>query len=110
MLTNDEKSSILLGITRASVIEIARHLGYEVEIRVLTPDDLFGADEAFLTGTAIEIAPVREVDGQVIGDGKTRPITEKIRKTFFDIVSGREPRYLHWLHPVESSPGVRAVA
>jgi branched-chain amino acid aminotransferase len=100
VLTNDERSSILLGITRDSVIEIARGLGYQVEIRALTPDDLFTADEAFLTGTAIEIAPIREVDGRIIGDGGTRPITEKIQKNFFEIVSGRNPTYRHWLQPV----------
>jgi branched-chain amino acid aminotransferase len=100
LLTNDERSSILLGITRGSVIEIARELGYQVDIRALTPDDLFTAEEAFLTGTAIEIAPIREVDGRIIGDGRTRPITEEIQKNFFEIVSGRNPRYRHWLHPV----------
>lgn len=110
VLTNDEKSSILLGITRQSVIEIARNLGYGVEIRALTLDDLFSADEAFLTGTAIEIAPIREVDGQTIGDGRTRPVTEKIRKTFFEIVSGRKPEYRGWLHFVESKLGAPASA
>jgi branched-chain amino acid aminotransferase len=102
LLTNDEKSSILLGITRDSVIEIARDLGYQVEIRALTPEDLFTADEAFLTGTAIEIAPIREVDGRIIGDGRTRPVTEEIQKNFCEIVSGRNPRYHHWLHPVSA--------
>jgi branched-chain amino acid aminotransferase len=102
LLTNDEKSSILLGITRDSVIEIARDLGYQVEIRALTLDDLFTADEAFLTGTAIEIASIREVDGRIIGDGITRPITEKIQKNFFQIVGGRHPRYRHWLQPISA--------
>jgi branched-chain amino acid aminotransferase len=100
LLTNDERSSILLGITRDSVIEIARDLGLQVDIRALTPDDLFTADEAFLTGTAIEIAPILEVDGRIIGDGRKRPITEEIQKNFFEIVSGGNPRYRHWLHPV----------
>jgi branched-chain amino acid aminotransferase len=100
LLTNDERSSILLGITRDSVIEIARELGYQVDIRALTLDDLFTAEEAFLTGTAIEIAPIREVDDRIIGDGRTRPITEEIQKNFFEIVSGRNPKYRHWLQPV----------
>jgi branched-chain amino acid aminotransferase len=103
LLTNDEKSSILLGITRDSVIEIARDLGYQVDIRALTPDDLFTAQEAFLTGTAIEIAPIREVDGRIIGDGRTRPITDKIQQNFCEIVRGRNPRYRHWLQPVCAS-------
>ncbi|MCI0339016.1 MAG: branched-chain amino acid transaminase [Acidobacteria bacterium] len=110
VLTNDEKSSILLGITRASVIEIARNLGFEVEIRALSLDDLFEADEAFLTGTAIEIAPIREVDGRIIGEGRSRPITEMIQKTFFEIVAGRSPKYRPWLHPVSSTVGVGAIA
>jgi len=100
LLTNDENSSILPGITRSSVIEIARDLGIPVEIRALAPADLFGADEAFLTGTAIEIAPIREVDGQIIGDGRTRPISEEIRRNFFEIVRGGNPRYRHWLQAV----------
>ncbi|MGH9852031.1 MAG: branched-chain amino acid transaminase [Blastocatellia bacterium] len=101
VLTNDEKSSILLGITRASAIRIARDLGYEVEIRALKLDDLLNADEAFLTGTAIEITPIREVDGRSVGSGARGPITEKIQKTFFDIVAGRNPKYRRWLHHIE---------
>jgi branched-chain amino acid aminotransferase len=97
LLTNDEGSSILLGITRDSVIEIAGDLGIPVEIRTLTLADLFTADEAFLTGTAIEIAPIREVDGRMIGDGRTRPITDQIQKNFFEIVTGSNPRYHYWL-------------
>lgn len=100
ILTNDETSSILLGITRASVIEIARHLGYEIEIRTLTLADLLDADEAFLTGTAMEIAPIREVDGRVISDPSTRPVTERIQNLFFEIVSGKNQSYRHWLRPV----------
>jgi branched-chain amino acid aminotransferase len=100
LLTNDEKSSILLGITRASVIEIARNLGYEVEIRALNLDDLFDADEAFFSGTAIEITPIREVDSRIIGRGGRGPITEEIQKTFFEIVTGRNESYRHWLHLV----------
>jgi branched-chain amino acid aminotransferase len=110
LLTNDENSSILLGITRASVIEIARGLGCHVEIRTLTLEDLFTADEVFLTGTAIEIAPVREVDGRTIGNGKTRPLTEKIQRAYFEIVNGRNPQYRHWLHPVRKTVEVSAVA
>lgn len=101
VLTNDEHSSILMGITRDSAIQIARHLGYEVEIRALKLHELFSADEVFLTGTAIEITPVREVDGKVVGNGARGPITEQIQKTFFDIVNGRKPEFNHWLHPVE---------
>lgn len=101
VLTNDENSSILLGITRDSAIQIARYFGYEVEIRALKLHELLSADEVFLTGTAIEITPVREVDGKVVGNGARGSITEQIQKTFFDIVAGRKPEFNHWLYPVE---------
>lgn len=101
VLTNDESSSILLGITRDSAIQIAGHLGYKVEVRALKLHELLSADEIFLTGTAIEITPVREVDGKVVGNGARGPITEQIQKTFFDIVAGRKPEFQHWLYPVE---------
>ncbi|MDQ3011548.1 MAG: branched-chain amino acid transaminase [Acidobacteriota bacterium] len=110
LLTNDHNSSILLGITRLSAIEIARWLGYEVEIRTLRLDELLSADEAFLTGTAIEITPVREVDGKVIGNGVRGPITEQIQKTFFEIVAGRKPEFKHWLYPVQHKEVASAVA
>jgi branched-chain amino acid aminotransferase len=110
VLTNDQNSSILLGITRASAIQIARDLGYEVEIRALKLDDLLDADEAFLTGTAIEITPIREVDGRAIGAGARGPVTEAIQKTFFGAVAGRKPEYRHWLHPVRKQAGVRRAA
>ena len=110
VLTNDQNSSILLGITRASAIQIAKDLGYPVEIRNLKLDELFDADEAFLTGTAIEITPIREVDGRAIGDGARGPITEAVQNTFFEIVAGRRPEYQHWLHPVRIEAGVRKAA
>ena len=110
VLTNDQDSSILLGITRASAIQIARDLGYEVEVRALKLDELLDADEAFLTGTAIEVTPIREVDGRAIGNGARGPVTEAIQKTFFDIVAGRRPEYQHWLHPLRKQAGVRKAA
>ncbi|HEX9000001.1 MAG TPA: branched-chain amino acid transaminase [Blastocatellia bacterium] len=100
ILTNDQHSSILLGITRDSAIQIARHLGYEVEIRNLKLHELLSADEVFLTGTAIEITPVREVDGKIIGSGGRGPITEQIQNTFFEIVAGRKTEFNHWLYPI----------
>jgi branched-chain amino acid aminotransferase len=110
LFTNDETSSILMGITRLSAIQIARNLGFEVEIRALKLDELLNADEAFLTGTAIEIMPVREVDGRAIGSGRRGPITEKIQKTFFETVAGRRTEYREWLTPVRSSQaGIPAI-
>ena len=100
LLTNDQNSSILLGITRDSAMKIARDLGYEVEVRALKLEELLDADEAFLTGTAMEIAPIREVDGRAVGAGGRGPVTEAIQKTFFEAVAGRRPEYRGWLHPV----------
>jgi branched-chain amino acid aminotransferase len=104
LLTNDERSSILLGITRDSVIEIARELGYDVEVGTLTLEDLLSSDEAFFTGTAVEVTPIREVDGSLIGCGARGPITERIQRAFFDVTSGRDRRYADWLHVVAGHP------
>jgi branched-chain amino acid aminotransferase len=101
IFTNKADDSILMGITRDAAIEIARALGYTVEAKSLEMDDLLNADEAFFTGTAAEITPIREVDDRIIGIGKRGVITEKIQKTFFDAVAGRDARFLKWLHPVE---------
>jgi branched-chain amino acid aminotransferase len=89
--------SILEGITRDAVIRIARDKGIEVVERAFGRDELYGADEVFLTGTAAEITPIREVDDRVIGEGARGPITRTIQSTFFDAVKGRERKYESWL-------------
>jgi branched-chain amino acid aminotransferase len=95
--TNDERSSILPGITRDSVIQIAHDLGLPVEIGFLRLEDMLSAHEAFFTGTAAEVTPIREVDGARIGDGAPGPITRTLQRTFFAATSGRHPRYARWL-------------
>ncbi|HEY9191504.1 MAG TPA: branched-chain amino acid transaminase [Methyloversatilis sp.] len=92
-----EIASALVGITRASVIEIAAELGYQVVSKRLTRDDIYTADEAFFTGTAAEVTPIRELDNRTIGAGTRGPVTEKIQARFFDIVNGRVPAYHRWL-------------
>ncbi len=99
--TNKADDSILMGITRSAAIEIARAEGFAVESKSLELDDLLTADEAFFTGTAAEITPIREVDGQTIGEGRRGAITEKIQSVFFDVVAGRDARFAKWLYPVE---------
>jgi branched-chain amino acid aminotransferase len=89
--------SVLGGITRATVIEIANDKGIPVEERAITRDELYVADEVFLTGTAAEITPIREIDRRVIGAGTRGPIAATLQKAFFDVVSGREPKYERWL-------------
>lgn len=94
-------ASILPGITRDTVMEIARDLGYEVYESELTLADIYTADEAFFTGTACEITPIVNVDGIMIGHGKPGPITRKIQKTYFDIVRGKLEKYNYWLDYIE---------
>jgi branched-chain amino acid aminotransferase len=89
----------LEGITRASVMTIARDLGYEVQERSLVRSDLYLADEMFLTGTAAELTPVREVEGRELGP--RGPVTEHVQSTFMDALRGRVDRYRDWLTPVD---------
>jgi branched-chain amino acid aminotransferase len=102
LLTNDAHDSILLGITRAAVVEIARDMGIEVRIGSLTLDDLLAADEAFFTGTAVEVAAIEELEGKKIGGAVPGPVTKKIQKAFSAVTAGRDKNYRRWLHPVES--------
>jgi branched-chain amino acid aminotransferase len=95
-----EMVSGLIGITRRSVIELAGDLGYTVTAMPMTRDDVYLADEAFFTGTAAEVTPIRELDCRPIGAGKRGPITEKIQNLFFDVVNGRAAKYKHWLTKV----------
>jgi branched-chain amino acid aminotransferase len=90
-------TSVLEGITRDAVIQIAKEEGLNFEAERFTRDELYIAEEAFFTGTAAEITPIREVDKRTIGQGKPGPITKKLQSRFFDIVQGRDPKYIDWL-------------
>ena len=92
---------ILDGITRNSVMRIARDLGYEIVERDITRTELYMADELFVTGTAAEVAAIREVDDHAVGEGTRGPVTAKLQHVFEDAIRGREPRYAHWLDHVE---------
>jgi len=100
LLKTTPLTSVLGGITRDSVIELARDSGIEVVEQLFTRDELYCADEAFLTGTAAELTPIREVDGHVIGAGKPGPVTTLLQKAFFDVVQGNNPNYKKWLYYV----------
>jgi branched-chain amino acid aminotransferase len=102
-----EIASALIGITRETVITLAAELGYEVRAKRMTRDDLYIADEAFFTGTAAEVTPIREVDGRTVGAGKRGPITAKLQKLFFDVVNGRVARHRDWLAPVSGGKAPR---
>jgi branched-chain amino acid aminotransferase len=99
-LYEPELTSALIGITRDSVTQLARDIGLEVQPKRLTRDDIYIADEAFFTGTAAEVTPIRELDSRVIGAGKRGPVTEKLQSMFFDVVNGRNAKYAHWLSHV----------
>jgi len=95
--TPDLSAGALNGITRNTVLHIAADLGLEVVQKRITRDEVYIADEAFFTGTAAEVTPIRELDRVQIGIGSRGPITQKIQSAFFDIVNGRNPKYAHWL-------------
>ena len=90
-------TSVLEGITRDSIMKIARDLKIEVIEERFTRDELYIADEAFFTGTAAEVTPIREVDGRVIGEGRAGRITKKLQSVFFDSVKGKNKKYESWL-------------
>jgi branched-chain amino acid aminotransferase len=102
--TPDSSAGALNGITRNTIFSICQDLGIELKEKPITRDEIYIADEAFFSGTAAEVTPIRELDRVEIGnrgDGGSRgPITEKIQAAFFDIVNGRNPKYASWLAKV----------
>jgi branched-chain amino acid aminotransferase len=98
--TPDLSAGALNGITRNTIFHIAADLGLTIKEKRITRDEIYIADEAFFTGTAAEVTPIRELDRLEIGSGSRGPITEKIQAAFFDIVNGRNPKYSHWLTQV----------
>ena len=99
-LYTPDLASCLDGITRDAVITLARDMGIEVIEKRITRDEMYCADEAFFTGTAAEVTPIRELDDRQIGEGRRGPLTERLQKKFFDVVGGRAEAYRHWLTPV----------
>jgi branched-chain amino acid aminotransferase len=89
--------TVLDGITRATICELALHRQIPVEERSITRDDLYVADEVFLTGTAAEVTPIREIDRRTIGNGKRGPMTKLLQEAYFDVVAGREPEFQRYL-------------
>ena len=101
VLTPPQTAGILDGINRKSIIQIARDLGYTVVERDLARAELYLADEVFMTGTAAELCPVREIDDHTIGSGGPGPITLELQRVFDDALHGRDPRYLDWIDVVK---------
>jgi branched-chain amino acid aminotransferase len=100
ILTPPQTASILDGINRKSIIQIARDLGFEVVERDIARAELYLADELYCTGTAAELTPIREVDDHQIGDGRPGEVTRAVQQAFEDALHGRNDRYAHWLDPV----------
>ncbi|MEN6472391.1 MAG: branched-chain amino acid transaminase [Syntrophaceae bacterium] len=94
-------TTVLPGITRATIMQLAGDLGFTVKEELFTRDQLYIADEVFFTGTAAEITPAREIDERVIGEGKPGPITKKLQKAYFDVVKGCNNTYKDWLDYVK---------
>jgi branched-chain amino acid aminotransferase len=99
--TPGDTAAILDGITRRAIIQIATDLGYEIIEREVARAELYLADECFLTGTAAEVVPVREIDDHTIGTGEPGPITRELQRVYDDAIHGRDPRYLEWLDVVK---------
>jgi branched-chain amino acid aminotransferase len=97
VLYTPDLSSALDGITRKTVMQLAREMGFEVVEKRITRDEVYIADEAFFTGTAAEVTPIREVDRRTIGSGSRGPVTEQLQKAYFDVVHGRSPMHADWL-------------
>jgi branched-chain amino acid aminotransferase len=95
LTTNDGGSDILEGITRGSVLEIARELGIPINVRTMTRADLAACDEAFFTGTAAEVVPIVRIDDRIMSE--QRPLTDRLRVTYSDVVRGKRPAPGDWL-------------
>ena len=98
--TPPQTASILDGITRKAVLQIARDLGVEVVERDLARSELYLADEVFFSGTAAELVPVREVDDHAVGTGRPGEVTRAVQQAYEDALRGRTERYREWLDPV----------
>jgi branched-chain amino acid aminotransferase len=96
-LLTPDLSSALEGITRDTIVELAEEMGLQVVEKRITRDEVYSADEAFFTGTAAEVTPIRELDNRKIGEGGRGPITEKLQSIYFDVVKGRSAKHQDWL-------------
>jgi branched-chain amino acid aminotransferase len=97
VLYTPQLTSCLNGITRNTIFDFAQRENLKILEKPITRDEVYICDEAFFTGTAAEVTPIREVDGRIIGSGKRGPITERLQSLYFDVVSGKNPEYDQWL-------------
>ncbi|MHB1951035.1 MAG: branched-chain amino acid transaminase [Acidiferrobacteraceae bacterium] len=108
VLYTPELTSALEGITRETVITLAGEIGVAVREKRITRDEIYVADEAFFTGTAAEVTPIRELDGRTIGDGRRGPLTTRLQALYFDLVNARRPVPAGWLTAVEGPASARS--
>jgi branched-chain amino acid aminotransferase len=101
VITNGENASILMGITRETIIQLCHDLKIDIQITNITYEMLLNADEAFFTGTASEITPISSVDDSYIGNGKLGDITLQLKNLYLDIIHGKVNQYTHWLSPIQ---------
>lgn len=101
--------SVLQGITRDTIMKLALAEGLEVYDRAFTRDELYLAEEAFFTGTAAEVTPIREVDDRVIGEGRPGPVTLQLQKRYFQVIRGEREEWKHWLDPVPTTADADAL-
>ena len=96
-LYTPDLTSALEGITRDTIVQLAGEIGLQVVEKRITRDEVYSADEAFFTGTAAEVTPIRELDNRMIGNGERGPVTTRLQKMYFDCVHGRDPKHTDWL-------------
>ena len=97
IITNDASADILMGVTRDTMLQLAKDLGIRTDVRTVTVDDLMTADELFFSGTAVEVTAIREIDGHIVSGGKPGLVTQRIQQTFEAAVRGNRPEYRKWL-------------
>jgi branched-chain amino acid aminotransferase len=103
LITPPSSDNILMGITRDTVMYLARNeLGIEVVERSVDRSELYVADEAFFTGTAAHVSPILEVDNRRVGNGEIGKITKELQRLYFEVIKGKNPKYLHWCTPAYS--------
>ena len=100
LVTTKTTDNILVGVTRNTIIELAKDLGIPTEERAIDRTELYISDEAFYCGTGAQVSPIVEIDGRKLGDGKVGPIATELQKLYFDVVRGKVPKYKKWCMPV----------
>lgn len=100
LVTSQKTDNILVGITRNTIMELAKDIGIETEERVIDRTELYISDEAFYCGTGAQVSPIVEIDHRKLGDGKVGPIATELQKLYFEVVKGKVDKYKKWCMPI----------